>query len=318
MRIAVTGGFGYVGAHLVRALRAGGHEVVVISLLPPAEDLPAKVHDVEWHAADVSDPATLEGAFRACDAVIHAAALGAGPAAIDPAAALRVNGYGSRAVLDEAVRAGVRRAIYFSTYHVYGREHGIIDESTPTRPVSDYGISKLAGEGAFYRAARREEIETFVLRFSNGFGAPLSREADCFSLAFPSFARSAAETGRIRLLSAGMQQRDFLTIADMCAAVDVALEAPSPAAADTDIAMNVGGGRSLTMREAAGVVAEAWAVLKGEPVPVDLPPGTEDAPAEPAVEYRFERIAALGYAPKGDLSAEALATLKALGVRARR
>lgn len=318
MRIAVTGGFGYVGAHLVARLRAAGHEVVVLSLLPPAEDLPARVADVEWVAADVSAPATYTGALDGCDALVHAAAMGAGPATADPAGAFRVNGYGTRAVLDAAVEAGVRRAVYFSTYHVYGKETGTITEKTPTRPVSDYGITKLAGEGAFYRAARRGDIEPFILRFSNGFGAPLSREADCWSLAFPNFARSAAETGRIRLLSAGMQQRDFLTVGDMCAAVEIALDAAAPRTGDTDIAYNVGGGASLSMREAASIVADAYGEIRGEPAAIDLPEGTADAPAEPGVDYRFERIAKLGYAPSGDLAAEALATLKYLRVRPKR
>jgi len=135
-------------------------------------------------------------------------------------------------------------------------------------------------------------------------------------LAFPSFARSAAKTGRIVLQSPGMQQRDFLTLADMSSAIELLLTARSPLAGDTDIAYNVGGGRSLSMRDAAAIVAEQYEALTGTPAPIDLPAGSETAPAEPGVDYRFERIAALGYRPTGDLAAEVRDTLALLGVGA--
>ena len=87
-------------------------------------------------------------------------------------------------------------------------------------------------------------------------------------------------------------------------------------AGDTDIAYNVGGGRSLSMRDAATIVAEQYEALTGTPAPIDLPAGSETAPAEPGVDYRFERIAALGYRPTGDLAAEVRDTLALLGVGA--
>lgn len=313
MRIAITGGFGYVGAWLVRGLKAAGHEVTVTSLHPPAIDLPADVAGVPHVLADVTDRVAMRGAFEGADAVVHAAAMGAGPAAADPARALAVNGHGTRVVIDEAARAGAR-VVYLSTYHVYGREHGIIDEATTARPVSDYGISKQAGEGFCFRAARRGEVPVTILRFSNGFGAPLARSADCWSLAFPSFCFSAAEKGLVELLSAGQQQRDFLTLGDMCAGVVAVLEAPALFAGDTDIVYNVGGGRSMPMREAASVVAEEYRRLTGRDIAVTLPAGAEDAPEEPTVDYRFDRIASLGYRPAGDLAAEARETLRLLGV----
>jgi UDP-glucose 4-epimerase len=316
VRIGVTGAFGYVGALLVARLLEAGHEVVAVSLDPPAPDLPERVASIPTHIADITDAAALVGAFAGCDAIVHAAALPAAACAANPALALRVNGFGTRAVLDEAKRAGVRRVVYLSTYHAYGRETGVIDESLPARPTSDYGISKAAGEGQCFRAARAGDVEVFVTRFSNGFGAPLCRSAECWTLAFPSFVRSVAETGRITLMSAGMQQRDFLPLPDMVGAVELLLEAPALAVGDTNVVYNVGGGRSMSMRDAAALVAAEYEALTGTPAPIDLPPGTQDAAAEPPVDYRFERIAALGYRSRTDLAAEIRATLELLGVGA--
>ena len=312
MRIAITGAFGYAGAHLTARLLQRGDDVSAVSIVPAAADLPARIAHVPTRLADVADPGSLAGAFDACEAVVHAAALPAAACERDLAAAMRVNAGGTRAVIDEARRAGVRRVVFFSTAHVYGELKGRIDESTPIRPVSAYGVSKAAGERECFAAAEAGGLDLRVLRFSNGFGAPLAISADCWSLAFPSFARSAAETGRIVLKSAGTQPRDFLTISDMVAAVECVLASPAPAA--DAIAFNAGGGRSLTMREAAAIVARAYEELTGTRPPVDLPPGSESAPPEPPLDYRSDRLAALGWRPAGDLAAEARATLEKLGV----
>jgi dTDP-glucose 4,6-dehydratase/UDP-glucose 4,6-dehydratase len=165
-----------------------------------------------------------------------------------------------------------------------------------------------------FRSARRGDIEAVIARFSNGFGAPAALSADCWSLAFPSFCRSAAQDGVVQLSSAGQQQRDFLTLSDMAAAIELLLDAPGASSGDTDVIYNVGGGRSLSMREAAAIVAQEYCELTGERIEVGLPGDALSAPREAAVEYCFDRIAALGYRPKGDLAAEARATLSLLGV----
>ena len=315
MRIAITGAFGYAGAHLTARLLARGDALSAVSIAPAAADLPAALARVPTRIADVGDPRALVGAFEGCEVVVHAAALPAAPCERLPSEALRVNARGTRAVLDEARWSGVRRVVFFSTAHVYGELKGRIDESAPLDPRTPYAVSKAAGERECLEASRTGDLEVFVLRFSNGFGAPLALSADCWSLAFPSFARSAAETGRIALKSAGTQPRDFLTISDMVAAVECALAAPAPPPGE--IVFNAGGGRSLTMREAAAMVARACEQLTGVPTPVDLPPGSEAAPEEPGLDYRSDRLAALGWRPAGDLEAEVRATLDLLGVRSR-
>ena len=163
MRVGVTGAFGYVGARLVARLLDAGHEVSAVSLEPPASDLPQRVAGIPTRIADITDAAALAGGFEGCDAVVHAAGLPAAACTANPALALHVNGFGTRAVLDEAVRAGVRRVVYLSTSHVYGRETGTIDESLPTRPTADYGISKAAGEGQVCTVANDNDPSQVVI-----------------------------------------------------------------------------------------------------------------------------------------------------------
>jgi UDP-glucose 4-epimerase len=158
----------------------------------------------------------------------------------------------------------------------------------------------------------------FVGRFSNGFGAPVSRSADCWTLAFPSFCQSVVETGHIVLKSAGMQQRDFLPLYDMCSAIELLLGAPALAPGDTDIAYNVGGKRSMSMRDAAWLVAAEYEALTGAAAHLVLPEGNGDPSPEPPVDYRFDRMAPLGYWPQADPADEVRSTLQLLGAGAAR
>jgi hypothetical protein len=84
------------------------------------------------------------------------------------------------------------------------------------------------------------------------------------------------------------------------------------------IVLNAGGGRSLSMREAAAIVARACEDLTGVRPPIDLPPGAGDARPEVPLDYRSDLLAALGWRATGDLAAEARATLERLGVGSRR
>ena len=315
MRVLVTGGFGYLGSHLTDSLAAAGHTVRVLERRLPASPS-AWQQRFETFVGDVSDPASLPPAFEGVEAVVHAAALNAPSCAADPEAAVRVNGLGTRNVLAAAAAAGARRAVYLSSIHVYGPlAQDVIDEATPTRPVSDYAITKLLGESYCGQAVTRGEIEALVVRFSNGYGAPLSMDADCWMLAVPDFCRQAYERGEIVLQSAGTQQRDFLTLAEEVAAVRLLIEeAPSPKRV-ADVVYTAGGGCSRSMREVAELVADVYRERFGREAVIRLPEGAYAAPAEPPVDYRFERLAALGYRPEGDMRAQvdALFTLLAGG-----
>jgi UDP-glucose 4-epimerase len=303
-RVLVTGGFGFLGSWVADHFADLGHDVSILTRTPHPEH-GAWNDRFRVFVGDISSEEHPREAYEGVDLVVHAAAMNAQEAAAHERAAILVNGFGTRNALMAAREAGVRRFICMSSIHVYGAlEGGRIDETTPPRTVSDYAISKLLGEGYCYREARRGDIEVFVLRPANGFGVPRFPSADCWMLVVPDFCRRAVEEGRIVLTSPGTQERDFLTLSDIVRAIQLLAEAPAPGRDAGDIIFNVGGGNSIPVRRLAEMVAEIYAEEFGSSVPIELPEGSDDALPGRPMKYGFERIAALGYRPEGDLRAE--------------
>ncbi len=151
MRVLVTGGTGVVGQETVTRLRDRGHTVRLVSR-GAGDDVAEWPDHVEPFAADVGDPESLRGAADECDAVIHLTGI---VRESPPAATFdRVNVEGTRHVVAEAMRAGVRRFVYVSSL---GADHG----------ASDYHKSKLAAE----RVVQSEfGGEWSVCRLANVYG----------------------------------------------------------------------------------------------------------------------------------------------------
>lgn len=305
MRVLVTGGFGYLGAQVVRRFVERGDRVRALDRGMRAEHVEwAREAGVEVVQGDVTDPASLTGVAAGIDVVVHCAALNMQACAADPALGMRVNALGTRNLLSEAAASGAGRFVYVSTIHVYGALAGErVKESHPTAPVSDYGVTKLAGEGYCHEFAAAGCIETAVLRPANGFGPPVFASADCWMLAVNDFCRTAYETGEIVLQTPGTQRRDFLALSDTVRAIETLADAEAPGGGRTAGVYNAGAGLSLTIRGLAAEVASVCEEAYGRPVAVRLPDGSAALSDDAPVDYRFDRIAALGFAPATDLRA---------------
>ena len=182
MRIAVTGGLGYIGACLVEELTGAGHDVRVLdSLLHGQEDIASHVSSTgaELFRGDVRDAAACAAAFAGADAVVHLAAIVGDPAcARDPELSNDVNVGGSRNVVARAQEAGVRRLVFASTCSNYGR---MADPTVPVTedgelaPVSLYAEQKVMIEQSLLSGGFGE-LEPTCLRFATVYGvAPRMR-----------------------------------------------------------------------------------------------------------------------------------------------
>jgi oxidoreductase len=145
MKVAVTGGTGFVGGALIRALLADGHEVIALkrpsSPITPLQNLP-----INWIDGDVTDRSSLRGLFAGADWLIHAAGM-LGQAGVPESRYFQLHEQGTQHVLDEAKQAGVQRVLYVSSPGVLGPISGSpATEDAPLAPSNPYERSKAAAE----------------------------------------------------------------------------------------------------------------------------------------------------------------------------
>lgn len=286
MRVLVTGGAGFIGSHVVTALRTRGHEPVVFDVRADP-------------AADVRSPDAVRAALDGVDAVCHQAAMvGLGTGFADAPEYVSRNDLGTAVLLAATADAGVRRLVLAGSMVVYGEgryacpEHGVVrpgpraeedlaagrfeppcpvcgaalapglvDEDAPADPRNVYATTKLAQEHLAAAWARATGGSAVSLRYHNVYGPGMPRDTPYAGVA--SFFRSALARGEApRVFEDGNQRRDFVHVRDVASANVAALEADPPAGALT--AYNTGSGTPHTVGEMAQALAEAH----GGPSPV--------------------------------------------------
>ena len=179
MTVLVTGGAGYIGSHMVRALVDAGESTVVIDNLSTGFSafLP---EGVPLFIGDAGDENLVEGvvAQHQVESIIHFAGSVVVPESMrDPLGYYRNNTMTTRSLLNVAVRTGISRFIFSSTAAVYGNPDQVpVSEHAPTRPLSPYGSSKLMTEIMLHDVASAHGMRYVVLRYFNVAGAdPLAR-----------------------------------------------------------------------------------------------------------------------------------------------
>jgi len=174
MSILVTGGAGYIGSHMVHALVEAGESVVVLDNLSTGFKW-AVPGGAALVVGETGDEALVSGliAEREVSAIIHFAASIVVPDSVsDPLRYYRNNTVNSRALIERAVRGGVRQFIFSSTAAVYGNPAKVpISEDDAVAPVSPYGSSKLMTEIMLRDAGIAHGLDYVVLRYFNVAGA---------------------------------------------------------------------------------------------------------------------------------------------------
>ena len=171
MRVAVTGGAGYIGLHTVAELLMLGHEVTVIDDLSAGHRaaVAARASLVE---ADIDDIEVVTKALEGQDAVIHfAGLLSVGGSMKDPRSYFETNLVKGMKLLDAAKAAEVKAFIFSSTCATYGVPQGPLNEDHPKEPVNPYGASKRAFEQVLEAYARIGQVRAIALRYFNAAGA---------------------------------------------------------------------------------------------------------------------------------------------------
>jgi UDP-glucose 4-epimerase len=174
MTVMVTGGAGYIGSHMVHALADAGEPVVVLDNLSTGfrSALPSSVPLFVGDAGDQDTVASIIGEHNV-DAIIHFAGSIVVPDSLrDPLGYYRNNTVNTRALIESAVKGGVKHFIFSSTAAVYGNPAVLpVREDAPTRPMSPYGTSKLMSEIMLHDVAAAHELRYVILRYFNVAGA---------------------------------------------------------------------------------------------------------------------------------------------------
>jgi len=253
MRVLITGGFGFVGGRLGKYLVDCSYEVILGSRKlrePPNGLQKAEVVQTDWK----NKPALLE-LCSGVDVIVHAAGMNAQDCAAYPEKALAFNGNTTANLVGSALKAGVKKFIYVSTAHVYKDPLvGNISESSQTTNTHPYATSHLAGETPVIEASRRNEIDGVVVRLSNGFGAPVHSNVNCWKLLINDLCKQAVTTGNIVLQTSGHQVRDFVPLTDVCRAIEYIIQSDTKLL-NTSV-LNIGSGESCSVIKIANLVQD--------------------------------------------------------------
>jgi nucleoside-diphosphate-sugar epimerase len=229
-RYVVTGGAGFIGSALVRALlaRGDGQVCVVDNLLTGREEnLDAVREQIEWRRADIRDAVAMGAAFQGADVVFHLAAIPSVPRSIqDPSPSHTVNIDGAFNVLLACANNKVRRVVYAASSSAYG-DTAVLPkvETMLPQPKSPYAVQKLAGEHYSRVFDACFGLETVALRFFNVYGErqdPSSPYSGVLSL----FMKALIERSAPSIFGDGEQTRDFTYVEDVAALCLKAAVAP--------------------------------------------------------------------------------------------
>jgi len=252
-RVLVTGGAGFIGSHLVDALVADEHEVVVLDDLETGvrENVNARARLV---LGSIADEAAVRDVMRDCELVFHQAAHKAVMRSVEhPLITDTVNTHGTLTVLKAALDAGVRRVVHASSSSVYGGDAPLpTREDAPTHPRSPYAVSKLAAEEYCRVFAELYGLETVALRYFNVYG-PRQPPGSTYAAVIPLFIAALLDGQNPVVHGDGLQSRDFTYISDVVAANLAAAFAPAESCSGR--VYNIAGGKASTLLDVLDALA---------------------------------------------------------------
>ncbi|MFG2126719.1 UDP-glucose 4-epimerase GalE [Streptomyces sp. NPDC048751] len=272
----ITGGAGYIGAHVARAMAGAGERVVALDDLSAGvpSRLPAGVPLVRGSSSD-ADLVKRVLAEHAVTGVVHLAARKqVAESVARPTRYYQENVGGLAALLEAVAGAGVERFVFSSSAAVYGNpDVDLITEDTPCAPVNPYGETKLTGEWLVRAAGRAHGIATVCLRYFNVAGAAAPELADTgvfniVPMVFDRLTRDEAPRifGDDYPTPDGTCVRDYIHVADLAEAHLAA--ARRPGGPNGDLTVNIGRGEGVSVRELVTLIGE----VTGDPRPALVEP----------------------------------------------
>jgi len=294
MKALVTGGGGFIGSNVVRALLARGDDVSVLDNFSTGSraNLAGLETDVQLVEGDLRSYERVHAAVRGAEVVFHQGALPSVPRSVqDPLTTTAVNVEGTLNVLLAARDEGVRRIVNASSSSVYGNTGTLprVETQAPD-PISPYAVAKLAAERFCTSFSRVYGMEIVSLRYFNVFG-PYQDPTSQYAAVVPRFIRAIADGEPVTIYGDGEQSRDFTFVDNVVGANLLAADAEGVVGE----ILNVATGGSVTVNALADAIGE----LLDRPVKKSYEPAREgDVLASWADVSEARRL--LGFEPEVD------------------
>ncbi|MEU0666794.1 UDP-glucose 4-epimerase GalE [Streptomyces lavendulocolor] len=278
----ITGGAGFIGSHVVKAMAEGGERIAVLDDLSTGrpERLP---EGVPLEVGTVLDREAVDRVLRehAVTGIVHIAGKKqVAESVAEPLHYYHENVEGLRTLLEGAVGAGVTRFLFSSSAAVYGMpDVDLVTEATPCAPINPYGETKLAGEWLVTATGRTHGMATASLRYFNVAGAATPELGDdgVFNLVPMVFERLTA--GERPLVFGddyptpdGTCIRDYIHVEDIASA-HVAAARRLVADPDASLVLNIGRGEGVSVTEMVGIIQDVTGRTDIEPLVTDRRPG---------------------------------------------
>jgi UDP-glucose 4-epimerase len=297
--VAVTGGLGFIGSHLISRLNQNNDVVIVDDQssgnIKNIEDIDFTKIDTDF--GDITK-VNLDKIFEGVDYVFHMAAVTSVPQSVkDPLRSNEVNITGTLKVLEAARKCGVKKLIFSSSSAVYGETEIIpISEKNPINPLSPYAVAKATGELYCNVYSEIYGLPTISLRYFNVFG-PRQDPKSQYAAVIPIFIDKILKNESPIIYGDGEQTRDFVNVKQVVDANILAAQSKETGS------YNIGLGKSTTINQLFEIIKES--------IGKDIEPVYED---ERAGEIKhsiagISKAKSIGYSPKNDFKEELIETV---------
>ena len=228
MKYLITGGAGFIGSHITRALLEQGADVRILDNFSSGKRENLKGLDVELIEGDLRDASRVTEAVRGVNIIFHEAAFVSVPESMEkPQECFDVNVTGTSILFEAARRANVQRIVIASSAAVYGDSTAMpLTEDTPLKQLSPYATSKRVDELYADLFTNHFGLEVAALRYFNVYG-PRQRPDSMYAAAVPIFIRRVLDSKPITVYGDGGQTRDLINVRDVVQANLLASQHPA-------------------------------------------------------------------------------------------
>lgn len=262
-RILITGGLGNLGSWITKYLASLNYEIIVLSRKETN-----LIENISYNfiKCDITNINELEISLNFdIDYCIHLASYNEFFDDNYPKKALEINTLGTRNLLQVLSEKKIKKFIYLSTFHVYGKYEGRIDENCDLAPKNDYASTHLFAEYYVQQFSFTHKIDFLILRLTNSYGTPTFVDSNKWYLILNDLAKSAYENKEILISSNGKVLRDFIYMEDVAISIERLLNSKV-----TNEIFNLSYGKSFSILSLARLIKIQYENRYNSPIEITI------------------------------------------------